>query len=642
MIVHVPPPEFIDTVEQAVELLHYLDRYEGPLGIDTETTGLNKHTDSIVMWSLATTDRRIALTRSLLPMFDLLFLDPSRRWVMTKAPFDLSMFANHRLAFTGEVWCTIVMDWLLYPEERRGMHGLKECCHNHLGLRMREFRDVFSLKRGEKTGDKILAMLADPGTASQAIDYASLDAYGSLKLSEFFEQKLSAVDCGGRSMWQLFLQDEVPFTKVLFDMERRGITIDTGYLDVLSTRISASMERLKKDFNREAQRMINLNSPPQLREFFFGELGARPAKKTKTGNSTDEETMEAIAQDPESPPLARDLARRLLEYRGVAKLQSTYVNGVLRRLSHDGRIRCNFNQAGTTTGRLSSSDPNLQNIPRDDDEFHIRNAFIAGAGKILLVFDYDQLEMKLLADMSGDENMISAINAGSDLHCFTASEMFPGEHTYARYYEAKERKDRKTVPLDDLDRILLKRRQNGKTIGFGLMYGQMAKGLSGQLGCSVREAEDRIERYFRVFPSIQRYREEVWSYARKHGYVTTLLGRRREVNILSTAFQARAEAERRAVNTTIQGTAADVCKKAMIYCARDPLLVENECLMLSQVHDEIIFELPDDPELIETCRGRIVELMEHPFRDKDGNMVALSVPLTVGGGKGHNWTEAKQ
>jgi DNA polymerase-1 len=397
---------------------------------------------------------------------------------------------------------------------------------------------------------------------------------------------------------------EMPLIPILARMEQDGIRIDAQALQALSKELDQKMEGLMDRIFLLAGGPFNINSPKQLSEVLFTRLGLKPIKKTKTGYSTNEEVLQQLAREHELPA-------EILNYRQAQKLKSTYVD-VLPGLVHPatGRLHTTWNQTGTATGRLSSTDPNLQNIPiRGEYGTRIRRAFVAEPGHRLLSADYSQIELRLLAHLSQDERLIEAFRGGRDVHTATAARLFG------------------LSP----ENITTEMRRAAKTVNFGIIYGISPYGLSMNLGLSQNEAKQYIDQYFATYPNVKQYMDGVIRLAAEKGYVTTLMGRRRPIPELQSREPAvRSLGERTAVNTTVQGSAADLIKKAMIAVSRSPSAGGATAKLLLQIHDELVFEAPDQAadELRETVR----EIME--------GVMPLSVPLTVDVGVGRNWDEA--
>ncbi|RME21807.1 MAG: DNA polymerase I, partial [Deltaproteobacteria bacterium] len=385
---------------------------------------------------------------------------------------------------------------------------------------------------------------------------------------------------------------------------RRGVGIDTGLLERLGDHVDGQLGRLEREIYELAGSEFNLNSPVQLRKVLFDDLGLPVVKKTRTGPSTDQSVLEQLAA-------SHPIAERLLEYRSLAKLKSTYID-VLPRMVNPatGRIHTRYNQTVTATGRLSSSDPNLQNIPvRTELGRRIREAFVAPRGHRLLSADYSQIELRILAHLTGDGNLIEAFERGEDIHAATAARIHG-------------------VAVED---VTAEMRYGAKAVNFGIVYGQGPYNLARQLGIERREAKRIIDTYFEMYPGVRAWIERVHEQARKDGYVTTMFGRRRKLpEISSTDRVARANAERIAQNTPIQGTAADIIKLAMIDLHGEMLRRGLRSRMVLQVHDELVFEVPKAE----------LDLMRELAREKMEGAVQLNVPLVVDVADGRTWAEA--
>lgn len=430
-------------------------------------------------------------------------------------------------------------------------------------------------------------------------DVQHLAAHASLlpRLWERLEQKLKAAEA-----WELYEKIELPLAKVLARMERTGIAVDVRELDIIGAELNEQIHRLQKEIYLLAGCEFNINSPKQLGEVLFERLNIPPARKTKTGYSTDASVLEFISDHHEVVPL-------ILEYRQLVKLQSTYIEGLKGVWNKDtGRIYTTFNQTVTATGRLSSTEPNLQNIPiRMEEGRRIRKAFIPGGGyQWLLAADYSQIELRILAHIAQDATLIEAFRNGQDIHRRTAAEIFGVE----------------------LDEVTSAQRRAAKAVNFGLVYGQTDFGLARSLGITKAEAASYIEAYFRRYPGVKIYMDEIVTRARKDGYVSTLFKRRRYLpEIGSRNFQRRSFAERTAINTPIQGTAADIIKLAMVEVEKR---LDTEGLvsrMLLQVHDELVLETTSD-EL-----KRVARLVRTAMED----VVDLDVPLVADVKTGSNW-----
>ena len=437
------------------------------------------------------------------------------------------------------------------------------------------------------------------GDAAQA--EASFDSYAAAvdALHDVLASKLKELD-----MWELFETAELPLCRVLAEMELAGCRVDARALAEFGEMLSRRAAELEQNIYDMAGESFNINSPKQLGEILFGKLGLPHGKKTKTGWSTNADVLEKLRY--EAP-----IVGAVLEYRQLTKLKSTYADGLLKALDPDGRVRTSFQMTVTATGRLSSTEPNLQNIPtRTDLGSEIRRMFVPADGCVLVDADYSQIELRILAHMAGDEGMREAFLSGGDFHAETAAKVFH-------------------VARAD---VTPEMRRSAKAVNFGIVYGISAFSLSQDIGVTVAEAKAYMEAYFATFPGVRKYMDDVVEKARKNGYVETLLHRRRDLpELKSSNFNMRSFGERVALNMPVQGTAADVMKLAMV-AVHKRLKAENlQARLVLQVHDELIVECPESEA--ETVAKLLEEEMEH--------VVALSVPLTAEAHWGKNWLEAK-
>jgi len=473
-----PVPEWIDDEERMLKLCKEIKDI-GFAGLDTETTGKDDWMkDYVLFWSLSTgSNNRYCLSRRMLEIFDKeLAGDPCITWYMTNANFDRCMLLNSGVRhLAGPVHCTLVMDWM-HDENRAGRHGLKKTALDHLGLNMNEFKSVFKKRKGETYQDTLLRMMAQE--PDKAIDYASMDAWASRELHGYLKKKLEEeIACTGIPLWDLYERIEVPYSTTLLHNMRNGILLDQGWLHHIRVPITEKMEECLFKFNKMAGYEVNLNSPKQLVELFVDKLGKKPLKWTsggKSGNkqpSVDVNVLQTWADEGDP------YAKLLMEFRKLEKVRGTYVDGMLARVGSDLRIHPIINQHIAVTGRLTSSNPNLQNIPRpDEDIWGLRGAFMPGTGYTLVAIDYRQLEMRLLAHMSGDKNMREVIRKGWDIHAGTAALMY--EVPYEEIQEAKflkgwlseEKVDSSRWP--DWISEFIGYRQDAKAIGFGQHRGR--------------------------------------------------------------------------------------------------------------------------------------------------------------------------
>ena len=652
-IQYVPPVTWVDTPEDFMKFARHV-RDTGESALDTETTGLDRSKDYVLFWSACPEENtRYCFSREMLPLWDAeLAKNLDIKWYFTNQTYDFAMLLNSGVGVPlGDSYCTLAMDWLL-DENRQGRHGLKETAWDYLELNMREFKEAFKgKKKGESYHERLLRAMDEE--FESATSYASLDAWATFRVFHEIKRRLmKEYSMDGMCLWNYFEEVEMPFTRVLHNCCRRGVMVDLGYLEELSPKIEADIVKIQKQLNKIADREINPNSPKQLQYLFFDKLGLKPIKMTKGGTSgnrqpsTDESCLSAWAED------GIEAAELLIRHRELAKMKGTYVDGLSKWVDKNLRIHPTLTQHVTVTGRLSSVDPNLQNIPRaGTDKFGIRSAFMPKDGCLLLVLDYEQLEMRLLAHYAQDANMIDVIRKGWDIHTGTAALMFGYEYEEIKAALKKNKlatKDDRVI-LTALEIAMCFSRQASKSIGFGINYGEGPKKLAKTLGVSIQRAKELMAQYFEPYPAVQDFINGVHAYILDHAKVETILGRPRRFhelvaigkmldtrsrwNLPGTAKMNLARAERQSLNSVIQGSAADVAKMAMIKCEFDPRLAQLGVEMLLQVHDELLFEVPE--ENADEAMKIIIEIMEHPFNED------LLVPLAVDGGRGYAWSEAK-
>ena len=430
-------------------------------------------------------------------------------------------------------------------------------------------------------------------------DFAAHPAQAIHELSEIQARQLKET-----GLERIYSEIELPLSNVLRDMERAGFLVDADALETLGKMFRKRIGELTDEIGAMAGVQINLNSPKQLGELLFEKLGIRPPKKTARGYSTSAEVLEQLADE-------HPICARILEYRKYQKLESTYIHSLLELRDGEGRIHTRFDQVATATGRISSAEPNLQNIPvRTELGREIRRAFIASPGCKLVDADYSQIELRVLAHMSGDETMISAFREGQDIHARTAAEVYG-------------------VPLDQVTHEM---RSRSKAVNFGIVYGISDFTLAKNISVSRKEAREFIDRYFERYPGVKKYMDEAVKTGKEKGYVETLMGRRRYLPELSSAnFNVRAFGERCAMNSPIQGTAADIIKLAMIAVARRIQAENLRARLILQVHDELIVEAPEDE--VDRVKALLKDCME--------GVVALKVPLRADISTGGDWRECK-
>ena len=448
---------------------------------------------------------------------------------------------------------------------------------------------------GKKT---IQQALADPETHEECLKIAAFASRSASKAYIPLKEQLIREE-----MWDLFLQMEMPLTYSLYYMEREGIRVDRQSLKNFSDQLLSMTQDLEKQIYQEAGEEFNINSPKQLGVILFEKMKLPHGKKTKTGYSTSADVLEKLAD--EFP-----FVNQILKYRQVTKLRSTYAEGLVNYIEEDGRIHGTFNQTITATGRISSTDPNLQNIPiRNELGQEIRKAFVAKEGCVFLDADYSQIELRLLAHLSGDENLIESYKSDSDIHKITASKVFH-------------------VPLDEVTK---EQRRNAKAVNFGIVYGISSFGLSEDLSISRKEASEYIKQYFATYPKVKEYLDNTVKRAKMDGVTRTLFGRIRPIpELASSNFMQRAFGERAAMNAPIQGTAADVIKIAMIQVEKALLEQHLKARIVLQVHDELLIEAPEEEQDI------VKELLYTKMKEA----VTLKVPLEVDVNIGKDWFEA--
>ncbi len=501
--------------------------------------------------------------------------------------FHILMLKQENIEVEGKLYDTMVASYLLNPNKQT--HILEEVACEYLQHRKRSFTDVLGKHRSFKEVP-----------INEATLYAAENAELSFELKEILFERLKE-----EGLDKLYFELEMPLIKVLAEMQHTGIMVDLELIEMLSKEIEKELTSIQFKIYSLAGEKFNINSTQQLGKILFEKLKLKTGKKTKTGFSTNIEVLEELAKSHELPA-------EILNYRTLYKLKTTYLDTLPKLVNKKtGRIHTTFNQTVTATGRLSSSDPNLQNIPAKGVWGNkIRELFIAPKGSFLLSADYSQIELRILAHMSKDKKLIDAFLQGIDIHSRTASEIF-------------------NAPLES---IKADQRRMAKTINFGIIYGISPFGLSESLNITKLEANKLIEDYFNRHPSVKEYIEKTIREARLKGYVTTLLGRRRHIpNINSDNIALRQQAERIAINTPIQGTAADLIKKAMISISENIKLQGFKTKMLLQIHDELLFEVPENE--LENIKNIVKVQME--------NALQLDIPLVVDLKIGKNWAEVK-
>jgi DNA polymerase I len=575
------------------------------LCFDTETTSLDPLQAKIVGVSFSVTPGEAAYVPLTHDYFDApaqlplqatldklkpILENPAIRKVGQNLKYDMHVLANHGIHLQGVAHDTLLQSYVF--ESHKG-HGMDELSERHLGISPIPFEAVAG-KGAKQVGFNQV-------TVEQASEYSAEDADITLQLHHALHPQVAA----SSKLEFIYQQVEMPSMLALQRMERHGVLIDSHMLNRQSNEIGLRLMELEKQAYELAGQPFNLGSPKQLQEILFGKLGIKPLKKTPSGvPSTDEDVLQELALDHPLPKV-------LLEYRGLAKLKSTYTDKLPKMINAaTGRVHTNYNQAVAITGRLASSDPNLQNIPvRTAEGRRIREAFIATPGSHIVSADYSQIELRIMAHLSQDAGMLSAFANNEDIHRATAAEIFGVEKT----------------SVDN------EQRRYAKVINFGLIYGMSAFGLAQNLNIERSAAQSYIERYFARYPGVRKYMSETRELAKQQGYVETIFGRRLWVPEINSANgNRRAGAERAAINAPMQGTAADLIKLAMI--AVDKWVTEEKLhsKLIMQVHDELVLEVPDAE--LALVKQQLPLLMQ--------SVATLDVPLLAEVGVGNNWESA--
>jgi DNA polymerase-1 len=653
----IPPPAYVDTDEEVDRLLEEIPEWD-MVGFDTETTGLDHFFDQIWFWSLANGHERYCLPRHRLWDFKEIFEDKSIKWAIHNANFDANMLANAGISqcdgsVVGNRYDSMILHTLFRDFEP---HDL-----DHVSRRVLGIPKLFSYK--ERFGGVNIQELR-PGHElfADMVDYASLDAWLHYMCVQELRIELEKERTVFGSLWDYYVEIDCPLQDVLFRIERRGVLVDIGYLKPKGRIARRIMDEAigELTFANPNRKYINPGSTKQLGRLFYEDFGLPMEQKTSGGQSgiqkgsTSEDVLiswvereEIRIKDPDDedetfviPEAVKTCVRAILKYRKHQKLKSTYIDGLTDRVnSNTGRVHGQMTQHIARTGRLSHRNPNLANIPRkENDPYGIRSAFVPEIGAtleedwVMLVADYSQVEMMLAASNCGDENMLEAIHSGKDLHCNTAALMFG--IPYDELVDTKRKKDA-GLDLNGQEKDLVLKRQQAKTIGFGVLYGEGPMKLAEQLGISIREAASLQARFFSAFPTLKAHIEEIEEETQETDAACTALGRRRRLPNASSPHSRREyyEALRQAFNFTIQGFASEIVKVAMVAIGRDPDFELWDCHMLMQIHDEIVCEVP--PWNADKAATRLRMHMEAACAEY------ISVDLVAEVGRGNSWQEAK-
>lgn len=644
-------------------------KYKGTLAIDTETTGLDRMRDRVLFWSMATESERFFFPVSVLPVFDPLFQRTDITWALANAKYDMHLLANEGIQLRGPKNCVIVMDAM--SDDTRE-HGLKEQSWLAYDARWGDFKHLFldphivgnvlgfdkEQYRSFKTlgvGDKLLWVYKS--SPKMVREYASCDAFFTLKRWYDLSHELAATPLptqmvdGFDNLLDYFIHIEQPLTDVLWEMERTGVLVDLDYVAKLDEPMRNGIRGLEIELQQICGRNFNPKSTDHLRDILFNEknFGLKPIRYTAGGKasvpepSTDEKSLEILMRIAASAKGARmeaagQFIKKLLDYRQLIKLHGTYVKGIQKCLGPDGRIHTQFKQAGTRTSRLSSADPNMQNIPRPDpesDPFTLRGMFVAGPGNKLIDKDYPQIEFRVAAVLSGEEKMMDAICKGWDIHNANTSNMFGIDYDKVK---AAKKKDKHELSAEDI--YVLSRRQEAKTVGLGTMFGEGAAKMAVQLKCSVEHAKGLKQDFFQTYPNIKALIDSMHAFAHDNEYTYTMLGRIRRLHRINNGVQTgiMAEEERQAFNTLVQGSAAELIKLAMLRIHSDKDFRSLGGKLLLSVHDELLSESPEDTA--EDIAEIKTNLMSDPYR-WGPIQITYPVPITPDGGIGYRWSDSK-
>ncbi|QEK36726.1 DNA polymerase I [Acinetobacter johnsonii] len=589
------------SAEQWTQLFKRLNT-EKRFAFDTETTSLDYRVAQIVGFSVAF-DAQDAYyvplahdyenapaqldREQILAQIKPILEDGSVQKIGHHLKYDAHVLENHGIELKGWYFDTMLASYVLNAVATR--HGMDDVSRLYLSHLTTTFEQVAGKGAKQKTFNQI--------EIETAAHYAAEDAHVTYRLFEVLDAKLQKHP----ELVNILHNVEMPVARVLTIMEENGIELDLGFLDQLGVEFANTMANLENQITELAGQSFNVSSPKQVGEILFDKLGLKGGKKTATGQySTSESVLEKIDHP---------ITELILDYRGLSKLKSTYTDGLLKQANSDThRVHTSYHQALTATGRLSSTDPNLQNIPvREEIGRQIRKAFIAPQGRVLLAADYSQIELRLMAHFSQDEALVDAFNHGQDVHRRTAAEVLG-------------------VALED---VTSDQRRQAKAVNFGLLYGMSEFGLTRQLGFSREESRGYIAKYFQRYPGVLDYMERTRQIAREQGFVETILGRRLYTpDIMASNKMIKQAAERAAINAPLQGSAADIIKMAMI--AVDQMLPKDQAKMLLQVHDELVFEV--DESIADELASKLADVMQ--------SVLQISVPLLVEVGKGRNWDEA--
>jgi len=687
-----PPVTVAETPEQAAPIIQYLMNRGGPVAIDTETTGLDVMRSRVLFWSMATEDRRYFFPANILGFFDPLFLNSKIRWYLANAKYDTHLLANAGYSLAGETWDIIDMDAM---EDDTRDHGLKDQAQFAYDARWGDFKELFldphmvseelgldkvTFARFKQldVGKKLLFVYDERPDIVE--NYATCDSYFTYMRATDLAKNLSNVELpttmvrGFHTLLDYYKTIEVPLTKVLWKMERAGFLVDVDYVksidgpmrDGIAAATKKLFDIMGYAFNpgEADENDFNPKSNEDIREILYGKdhFGLKPIKFTAGGKSgeptpaTDEKTLNILKLRCQVDSREWQFIDTKLALAKLQKLHGTYVKDIIgdtslpdsmrKKLGPDGRIHCRLNQSGARTSRLSSSGPNMQNIPTRNDPYKIRGCFIADPGYDLIDFDYPQIEFRIAAALSGEEGMMEAIRNGWDIHSANAAAMYKSDPkvSYEGIMAAIARKDAgktdKTIKLTADEYYLLKKRDGAKTSGLGALYGEGPTKMSQDLKCSKEDAMDLIETFFNTNKRIKAEIDRMHEFAHNHEFTYTMLGRMRRLHRINNNYNqglARAE-ERQAYNTLIQGSGSEMMKLAMLQISHDEEFNELGGILILTVHDELIARAP------KASSKRCAEIMKAKMGDPyNWGPIRLKYPVPVDpdGAVGYRWTDVK-
>lgn len=672
-----PPVEEATTAEEAAPIMEYLMRRGGNIAIDTETTGLNKIDDRVLYWSMSTESRRFFFPSQLLGFFDPLFRRRDLSWYFANNKFDRHMLMNMGYQILGR--CLDIVDMDAMVDDTRP-HGLKEQAWLGYQAKWGEFKETFldpfvvgeelmldkvtlAEFKGMENRDKLHFVHNE--RPDLLANYCSADSYFTYIRAEDLVVELDDAVLPTQMVPELkTLKDyyeiiEVPLSTTLFRMERTGVHIDQDWVKKIDGPIRDGIAAKKAKLYKIIGYEFNPRSNDELGQILFSKnegFNLKPVRYTSGGKgepkpSVDENTLNTLRQHCEEGTYQYEFIDTLLELKKLNKLHSTYVNGLRHQslftgtegkknyICSDGKVHCRFNQSGARTSRLSSSDPNTQNIPIRGDVYGIRGCFVAGPGELLVDLDYPQIEFRIAAGLSGEEAMMEAIKKGWDIHSANAANMYKADArvTYKAIMESRKKKDNKLL-LSDVEKYLLTRRDGAKTVGLGALYGEGKTKMAKSLGIKPEEAEEIIETFFETNPKIKGLIDHMHDYGHKYEITHTMLGRIRRLYKINNEYNPGlvAAEERQAWNTLIQGSGAEMLKLAMLQIDNNPEFKDLGGKLVLTVHDELLASAPkkNAPEVLRVMS----DLMSDPY-NWGPIKLKFPVPVTPDGSYGERWSE---